>query len=312
MKKKLSILIALVMAILLCLSPAVATSAASMPTIDGVLDEGEWGEPTFQTDYFDVYVLDDYEYLYVAFETREGTYTPDTHDRNGMINVYTMNPNTWECWAYCWHFRDSDLIGLKYTYPPDPTVELPTEAVFAVTETVFELQIPLSELESINLGDTINFNFLSYAEEWTDWNTCWLFDQEYTLVQPPAPERALDAFDVFVKFGYDSTRYFPDNTLVGSIEVAGTYNGAQYMLMIPAGCEIEGVTGRINWLWMSDFDGDVLSFVGGDATFSEPCTLYIAEGGRLYQDYWTGEWLGGIWVEVGSFTSIVDGEAVLD
>ena len=49
---------------------------------------------------------------------------------------------------------------------------------------MFELQISLSELESISLGDTIRFHFLSYAEGWTDWTTCWLYDQEYTLWQP--------------------------------------------------------------------------------------------------------------------------------
>ena len=128
----------------------------------------------------------------------------------------------------------------------------------------------------------------------------------------PEPVRDPAQFDMFVRFGYDSTRYYPSNALAGSIEAAGIYNDAQYMLMIPAGCEVVGATGRTNWLWMSNIDGDVLTFAGSDTTFSEPCTLYIAEGGRLYQDRMTGEWLGGIWVEVGSFTSIVGGEAVLD
>jgi len=163
---------------------AAPAAADDTPTIDGVLDGGEWGDPAFGSDYFDVYVLNDAEYLYVAFETKGGTYLPTGGGDVGMINVYTMNPGTQECWAYCWIHRTPDLIELKYTYPLDPTQTLDTDADFGVTATVFELQIPLSELESINLGDVINFHFLSFAEGWTDWTTCWLFDQEYTLAPP--------------------------------------------------------------------------------------------------------------------------------
>jgi len=129
----------------------------------------------------------------------------------------------------------------------------------------------------------------------------------------PVLERSPDAFDVFVRWGYDSTRYGSDGALGSSIEAAGKYNDTRYMLEIPKGCVVTGATGRINWLWLDSIDGGVLTFQGGDATFSEPCTLYITDGGRLYQDYWTGDWLGGgEWVEVGTFTSIVDGEAHLD
>jgi len=153
------------------------------PTIDGVINSGEWGAPTFQNDgYFNVYVLNDAEYLYVAFETLGGTYLPTGDGDIGMMNLYTMNPDTGECWAYCWIHRTPDLIELHYS---PPRTLRPNDAQFAVTETVFELQVPLSELESISLGDTINFNFLSYAQGWTDWSTCWLFGQEYTLELPP-------------------------------------------------------------------------------------------------------------------------------
>jgi len=185
-KKILSVLFALVLACSLCLVTAVPVAANGVaPTIDGVLDEGEWGEPSFEKEgYYRVYVMDDAEYLYVAFETQGGTYLPTGGGDVGMMNLYVMNPDTWECWAYCWIHRTPDLIELKYTYPPDPQVELPTDAVFAVTDTVFELQVPLSELESINLGSTINFHFLSFAEGWTNWTTCWLYNQEYTLAPP--------------------------------------------------------------------------------------------------------------------------------
>jgi len=131
-----------------------------------------------------------------------------------------------------------------------------------------------------------------------------------------APElvRSPDAFDVFVRLGYDYTWYFSDDTLAGSIEAAGEYSGTQYMLYMPAGCVVTGIPERINWLWLDSIIDNVLTFaLEGDAEFSEPCILYTAEGGKIYQDYWTGDWLGdGEWVEVGSFTSIIDGEAHLD
>ena len=155
------------------------------PNIDGVISAGEWGEPTFEAEgYFDVYVLNDMEYLYVGFEAKGGTYLPTGGGDVGMINVYTMNLDTGECWAYCWIHRTPDYLELVYSPPRTPG--LPTGATFAVTERVFELQIPLSELTSISLGDTIGFHFLSYSQGLTNWNTCWLYDQEYTLVIPPA------------------------------------------------------------------------------------------------------------------------------
>jgi len=317
-KKKLSILIALVMAISLCLSPVVV-SAADAPAIDGVLSEGEWGEPTFVNEgWFNIYVMDDYDYIYVAFESLGGIYHPTGEGDVGMMNLYINNPNTPETWAYCWVHRTPDLLALYHSDPvrhDDPTV-----AEFVAASTVFELKIPISELSSIRsgAGATITLSFLSYAQEWNDWNNCWLPSLgepglEYTLVKRPYV-RSLNAFDVFVRWGYDSTRYDYDGALLSSIEADGEYHDTQYMLEIPEGCVVTGVPGRINVLFLQDIDGDVLSFhLAGDAYFSEPCTLYITDGGRLYQDYWTGEWLGdGEWVEVGTFTEIVDGQAHLD
>jgi len=182
-KKLIGILLSV--ALLLVLMPAVV-GANDAPTIDGVISPtDEWGEPTFVSgDYFNVYVQNDTDYLYVAFETLGGTYLPTGDGTVGMMNLYVMNLVTEECWAYCWIHRTPDFIEISYTYPPDPTVKLPTSAEFAVTDTVFELQVPLSELESISLGDTINLHFLSYAEGWTNWTTCWLHNQEYFLAPP--------------------------------------------------------------------------------------------------------------------------------
>ena len=191
-KKVLSVLLALVLALSLSLVTAVPVAAANgvAPTIDGVLDEGEWGEPAFWSDYFDVYVMNDAEYLYVAFETLGGTYLPTGDGEVGMINVYTMNPETLECWAYCWIHRTPNLIELYYS---PPRTQRSTEADFAVKATVFELQIPLSELESINLGDTINFHFASFAEGWNNWTNWWLYDQEYNTWAPPKADILKDS-----------------------------------------------------------------------------------------------------------------------
>jgi len=187
---------------------------------------------------------------------------------------------------------------------------------------VQEIAIPLSDLgvvpgTELRIGGCIRaaeyegYNFHALYPTGLIWGEGGTY-QSYTLSVPPAPVRAYDAFDVFVRFGYDSTRYI-GGKLAGSIEAAGTYNDAQYMLYIPAGCKIDGPV-RINWMWFSNIEGNTLSFVlEGDAVFSLPCTLFLCKGGSLYQDQFTGEWLGsGTWVEVGTFSSIVGGEAHLD
>jgi len=158
-----------------------AKEGVTAPTIDGSIGEGEWGDPDFQaSDLYKVYVMDDSKNLYVALETLGGTYLAGS----GMTNVYIMNPKTLECWAYCWGCRDPNAIELKYSYPPDIVGEpKPTNAKFAVTEKVFELNVPLSELTSITFGP-INFHFLSYAEGWNDWINAWLYDQGYILGEP--------------------------------------------------------------------------------------------------------------------------------
>jgi hypothetical protein len=186
MKRKIfSILFVLLLVLTLGLVTAVPAAAQDgVPTIDGVIETGEWGDPAFWNDYFYVYMLNDAEYLYVAFQTLGGTYLPTGDGTVGMMNLYVMNPETEECWAYCWIHRTPGLIQLKYTCPPDPTQTLDTDADFGVKATVFELQIPLSELSSISLGDTINLHFLSFAEGWNNWINCWLYNQEYTLAPP--------------------------------------------------------------------------------------------------------------------------------
>lgn len=158
------------------------------PVLDGIIGVDEWGDPTFESEgYFDVYVLNDAGYLYIAFEAEGGTYLPTGEGDIGMMNAYIHNLETDETWAYTWIHRTPDLIELYYS---PPRTQRSTAAVFAVSETVFELQIPLSEQETIELGDTIGFHFLSFSEGLTDWTTCWLpyiaeDPVEYTLAEPP-------------------------------------------------------------------------------------------------------------------------------
>ncbi|GAH12740.1 unnamed protein product, partial [marine sediment metagenome] len=116
-------------------------------------------------------------------------------------------------------------------------------------------------------------------------------------------------------FGFPTTSRYIDediNAIKTGIEAAGEYDGIQYMLAIPAGCEIARSNGqRINTLNLNKIDGVELTFGKTDVEFSEPCVLYMAEGGQIFKD--NGEWDGdGVWVEVGSFMSIVDHIATLD
>lgn len=183
MKKLVNVLltVAVVLGLSLTMAAPVAVSAGGAPTIDGVLGADEWGSADFEsTGYFSVYVLNDADYLYVAYKAEGGTYLPTGDGDVGMANVYIHNLDTHECWAYCWIHRTPSDIGLEYN--PDYLKEpegatwqtLPTtDAVFAVSETVFELWVPLSELSMISLGDTIGFHFGSYSQGLTDWDT-WL------------------------------------------------------------------------------------------------------------------------------------------
>jgi len=179
----LSLLVVLVAA--MQISASYAHFAETPPTIDGDMVEGEWdGAAIFEkTGYFVVYVFNDFDYLYVGFQAAGGTYLPTGDGTVGIMNVYIWNPAiSGQGWAYCWINRDPTNIYL-YSYPG--RIPTSTAAIFAVTDTVFELRIPLSELGSISLGDTIVLTFLSYSEGLTNWSTCWLYNQIYTLQLPP-------------------------------------------------------------------------------------------------------------------------------
>jgi len=340
MKKKLSILIALVMAISLCLSPVVV-SAADAPVIDGVFSDGEWDGAIVipvANSMGTASIIASRDYLYMMFEGDDPTDNRESGYGNDKLSI-NINPTDGGPWGKpydiifetgtdpaAWQMPtcgSSDgyetnwvINGTQQSLPDD----VETKTLYSGGRRVSEWKIPLATIVPLgttilvggncdNLGNTGNGYRFPPTLEWAVAST-------YVEIPiPPAPVsvRRANAFDVFVRWGYDSTRYNSEGALAGSIEAAGLYNDAQYMLEIPEGCVVTGATGRINWLLLDTIDGDVLSFIGGDASFSEPCVLYILEGGRLYQDYRTEEWLGdGKWVEVGTFTSIVDGVAHLD
>jgi len=320
LKRKFGIIIALVMAISLCLSPVVVSAedqpyetCGSCPTaitIDVIGDSVIW---TLDVDVANASIGGNGKLCYalvISLDHIEPAF--QIHSNDGIDATYAWGTHLYSPYIDGW------LTGTTNTPVSDLDWVDATGAYLVVDnpDGIFTVAINKANLgPEFYWGVAIFGNTCDtrYPAEWVGWSGDASTYATFTIPQPPAPERDPDQFDMFVRFGYDSTRYAPGNQLSGSIEAAGEYNGTQYMLEIPAGCVIEGAAGRINWLWMSNIDGDVLSIAGGDATFSEPCTLYKNEGGRLWQDYWTGDWLGaGEWVEVGTFASIVDGEAVLE
>jgi len=162
-------------------------NADGPPTIDGVMDTGEWDEAaafTGGSGIYAVYVLNDADYLYVAFEANCGDYTIASSMTNTYI--YAGDDYAGECWAYC-AGAPGQVVGLTYftTHHIQPTKvkegqeSRTTAAIVGVSTLVAEWQIPLSELP-MGLGDSVAFDFLSFSEGCSDWND-WLFAQEYTL-----------------------------------------------------------------------------------------------------------------------------------
>lgn len=179
-----------------------------------------------------------------------------------------------------------------------------------------------STFELDTIGDyLIEASGSAFASWWSWWHSGSDEDEGYSsllLTAIPEPqERNPNRFSIVMCSGFTANgRYIDEhnNTLRGEVVATGEYNGEQYMLVIPEGCIITRLSGeRLHQLFLKDIDGSDLTFTCGDVTFSEPCVLSKVEGGELTEDPVTGEWTGdGEWVEVGSFTEIVDGEVTLD
>jgi hypothetical protein len=161
-----------------------ASAGYGTPKIDGIISEGEWGKPAFiKEGYFNVYALNDEKHLYLAFETLGGTYLPKGPLDLGLIKVQIEKLDSKESWTYRWTDQSQDEISFHYSLLLIPRPRT-TTAEFHVSKTVFELMIPISELESIHLGDTVQLHFLSCAEGWTNRFTGWLRNQKYSIETP--------------------------------------------------------------------------------------------------------------------------------
>ncbi|GAG26913.1 unnamed protein product, partial [marine sediment metagenome] len=55
-----------------------------------------------------------------------------------------------------------------------------TSAIVEASTLVMEWKIPLSEIP-MGPGDTITFDFMSYSEGSSQWDTAWLYEEYYTL-----------------------------------------------------------------------------------------------------------------------------------
>ena len=163
-------------------------SAQTTPTIDGVISSGEWGEVDFSGSDYDVYVLNDADYLYIAFEAEGGDFIAYP----GMTNIYIYAGDDYagECWAYT-ALGSDEIEGLTYftthhIQPPKVKEGKESRTTYAIVEAstlVMEWKIPLDEFP-MNPGDPIAFDFMSYSEGLSTWPTAWLYEQYYTLWAP--------------------------------------------------------------------------------------------------------------------------------
>jgi len=170
-----------------------ARAGYGTPNIDGLISAGEWGALTFRGHDYNVYVLNDNSFLYVAFEADGGDFTIYP----GMTNIYIYRGTGYavECWAYSAlgsvGIPALDHFDIHHIQPPKVKVgkvSRLTVAEVATTTTVMEWKIPLNELYSpLSLGESIAFDFLSYREGMSGWDTAWLYEQYYTLASPPPP-----------------------------------------------------------------------------------------------------------------------------
>jgi len=248
-KKLVSILVTLAVAVSLFVVPAVA-SADGAPTIDGVIGADEWGLPDFVGTNYNVYVLNDVDYLYVAFEANCGDFTVYP----GMTNIYIYDGGDYagECWAYTALGQD-EVEGLTYFtthHIQPPKVKKgnevrTTSAIVEASTLVMEWQIPLSEFP-MSPGDPIAFDFMSYSEGCSDWSTAWLYEQYYTLVSP------VIEVNIDIKPGSD-----PNSMNLGSkgvVPVAVLTDDFDASTVDPSTVKFAGAA-PVRWT-MEDVDGD--------------------------------------------------------
>lgn len=118
-----------------------------------------------------------------------------------------------------------------------------------------------------------------------------------------------DAFTLLIPYGGQSA-FYRNNDISTVIDVVGRYNGTQYRFVIPSGTEITSNGQKSTTLLITSIDGDTIASTFDQMAFSNPVTVYKAEG-TFHMDIY-GNWVGGTWVELGTFSTITDGQATLE
>jgi len=190
--KKLIVALAIAAALVL-----VSVTGVSAVTIDGVIGSGEWGDLDFSGHDYDVYVLNDEEYLYIAFKALAGNYNVASSMTN--IYIYAGDHYAEECWAYSvagWvgvvgldHFTTHHILPPKVKEGKEART---TVAEVGISSSVMEWKIPLSEI-LMEPGDTMAFDFLSFSEGSSSWSTAWLYEETYTLSAPTKADVLVDS-----------------------------------------------------------------------------------------------------------------------
>lgn len=122
-------------------------------------------------------------------------------------------------------------------------------------------------------------------------------------------------FTFNMPMGYGGAKYGDDSMNPGpidkQIDCVGKIDGVQYRFVIPAGTVITNGNGdKALSLFIDSIEGNTLHSTFDTIVFSNPVTVYKAEGVfHLDQNY---QYVGGEWIELGSFTEIVDYTATLN
>lgn len=135
--------------------------------------------------------------------------------------------------------------------------------------------------------------------------------QEF-LVGKEVPELR---FSFNVPMGYGGATY-PDDSMNPSpinreLDCVGKINGVQYRFVIPEGTVITNGNGeKATCFYIDNVDGTTLHSTFRTMVFSNPVTIYEADGVFHVDEY--NQYIGGDWIELGSFTEIIDHIATLN
>ena len=306
MKRKFSILIALVMAILLCLTPVMVGAVSGYDTklvlenkdagwneingdgIKGVLWFNSSGYE-FEYQFFakGLEASTDYSLIYYA--------DPWAGDNPGaVIAEFTSNgagriPK--------WQTGSIDL-GMSLPHEDDENEEgakiwlVPTAFLTdgALPLDTWGREAILFERDLITYTD---IGVEPVPEPVPNWILAYLEIQETHL-------------QVFMPWGFGDYRYQGDrSTVYGEVDVVGYYEGEAYRLVIPEGTEVGTAENRPSSLFLSSIDP--LIIFPGDITFSNDCYIYkmVGELIKTKGGFVDGKWVAGEWVGDGYWDLVV-------